>query len=77
MIRINIRTIVLLALTTFLISCGNDCNCEEDWDQSIRYFSDDLVFHNDTCWVAVAAGRGIEPGPYLQGNGNDIWVECE
>jgi len=33
------------------------------------------VSHDGKCWVAVAQGRGIEPGPWMQ-NGNDIWELC-
>ena len=35
----------------------------------------DLASYNGKCWKAVAQGREIEPGQWLQ-NGNDIWEEC-
>lgn len=68
--------LILLIITTLLTSCNNDCNCSEDWDASLRYFPDDLVLHNDTCWISIGTGTGIDPGPWLQ-NGNDIWIPCE
>ncbi len=76
MIRIKKVLIVLLIFTALFTSCNNDCNCSEDWEEDTLYFTDDLVFHNDTCWICRGGGRRIEPGPFLQ-NGNDIWFECE
>ena len=64
-------------LTLFFLSCKKDtCDCMENWDDSIQYFESDLVWYNDTCWVALHGGRGIIPGPWQQ-NGNDIWMVCE
>jgi hypothetical protein len=71
----KMKFLIFLILIAFLTSCKNDCNCSDDWDVSIRYFPDDLVFYNDTCWISIGTGR-IRPGPWLQ-NGNDIWIQCE
>ena len=66
--------IVLLFINLF--SCKKDCNCTQNWDINITYTKDDLVNYNGKCWVAIAQGKGIEPGPWFE-NGNDIWEECE
>lgn len=66
----------VLSIGLVLISCNkNDCNCTNAWDSNTTYIENDLVSHNQKCWIALAQGKGIEPGPWLQ-NGNDIWEEC-
>lgn len=66
----------LFSITLMFTSCSkSDCNCTNPWDINTTYFEDDLVSHNQKCWIAIAQGKGIEPGPWLY-NGNDIWVEC-
>ncbi len=70
------RFFALLVIISFLHSCNNNCDCSEEWDSSITYVIDDLVSHNDTCWVSKGRGRGVKPGPWLE-NGNDIWLVCD
>jgi hypothetical protein len=68
---INVFNIALV-----LVSCNkSDCNCTNPWDINTTYIEDDLVSHNQKCWIAIAQGKGIEPAPWLY-NGNDIWEEC-
>lgn len=58
-------------------SCSKKCNCKNDWqDYPVLYHEGDKVWYHDTCWIAIAQGWGIEPGPWQQ-NGNDIWKPCE
>lgn len=74
--KTTIKYIIILSITLIFSACGQDCNCTEDWDENITYVKDDLVNHDGKCWIAVAQGRGIVPGPWLE-NGNDIWEECD
>ena len=67
--------LIISSITVLLSSCQKKCDCTQNWDSSITYVNDDLVSHDGKCWVAVAQGRGIEPGPWMQ-NGNDIWELC-
>ncbi len=57
-----------------LNSCNKKCDCQNNWDSNITYYSSDLVYHNGKCWRAFAQGGGsiVEPGT----NGGDIWEEC-
>lgn len=66
---------VLLIIGLGLTSCNKKCNCTENWDPNLTYVKRDLVKYDGKCWKAVAQGRGITPGPWLE-NGNDIWHEC-
>ena len=66
---------LILVICIFIISCEKKCDCNQSWDSSLTYVKNDLVSYDGKCWKAVAQGRGIEPGPWLQ-NGNDIWEEC-
>lgn len=65
-----------IIISVFTISCKNECDCTQDWDSSLQYSKSDLVSYDGKCWRAIAGGRGIEPGPWLE-NGNDIWEVCE
>lgn len=76
MTRFKNELLVLLVITAILTSCNDNCNCSEEWDVNIQYLKDDMVSYEGTCWVAIAGGWGVEPGPYLE-DGNDIWFECE
>lgn len=67
--------IVLIFLSSFIISCGNSCDCNQNWDSTLIYVQDDIVSYDGKCWIAISQGKGIEPGPWLE-NGNDIWEEC-
>ena len=67
--------ILTLVINIFIASCQKKCDCSQSWDSSLTYVKNDLVSYDGKCWEAVAQGRGIEPGPWLQ-NGNDIWEEC-
>ncbi len=63
---------------TFLLitSCQKSkCNSTEEWIPTVTYAVNEIVWYNDTCWVAINQGRGIEPGPWLQ-NENDVWMPC-
>lgn len=73
----KLTTSIITLLFLVLISCNKEpeCNCVNDFDETITYVENDFVFHDGTCWRAEAQGRGIEPGPWLQ-NGNDIWRAC-
>lgn len=71
----SIKYLVLLFLISLFYSCSDSCDCNQDWDPDITYVSNDKVAYDGKCWIAVAQGRGITPGPWLQ-NGNDIWEEC-
>ena len=67
---------ITFLLGTLAISCNQTCDCSEPWDETVTYVKNESVSHNGQCWEAVAQGRGLEPGPWLQ-NGNDIWEECD
>ena len=67
--------ILPLVISIFITSCQKKCDCSQSWESSLTYVKNDLVSYDGKCWKAVAQGRGIEPGPWLQ-NGNDIWEEC-
>lgn len=72
------KTIIIttsLFSLSLLYSCNKDCNCTSSWSSTQTYSKGDLVSWNGTCYKAVAQGRGIEPGPWMQ-NGNDIWEVC-
>jgi len=72
----NLRNLMILTIAILsLISCGGSCDCSENWSAEDLYIKDDVVSYEGKCWTAVAQGRGIVPGPWLE-NGNDIWEEC-
>ncbi len=71
----NLLFVLALVFGIFTTSCNKKCNCNQSWDSTVTYYKNDLVSYNGQCWIAVAQGKGIEPGPWLQ-NGNDIWEEC-
>ena len=68
--------ILILVISTFSNSCKKKCDCNKSWDSSVTYYKNDLVLYDGKCWIALAQGKAIEPGPWLQ-NGNDIWEECK
>jgi len=51
------------------------CNCTQAYDANVIYHPTDMVGYDGKCWYAVAQGRGVTPGPWLQ-NYNDVWKEC-
>lgn len=69
------KLILICYISIIAYSCNQNCECNEEWDSTITYVKDDIVNHDGKCWTAVAQGRGIVPGPWLE-NGNDIWEEC-
>ncbi len=67
----------MLFICICMINCRDkSCNCLEDWDSNKQYEKGESVFHNDTCWVAINRGNGVEPGPWLV-KGNDVWIFCQ
>ncbi len=67
-------TVIVIGLLHFS-ACKKHCRCDLIWDPSVTYVSGNSVSYNNKCYVAIAQGRGIVPGPWMQ-NGNDIWKEC-
>tara|TARA_Y100000385_G_scaffold283748_1_gene340478 strand:- start:183 stop:404 length:222 start_codon:yes stop_codon:yes gene_type:complete len=70
------KLLILIAIVSSfsVMSCNKKCDCQNNWDPNINYYSGDLVYHNGICWKAFAQGGGsiVEPGT----TGGDIWKEC-
>ena len=66
--------LIAFSFSLVLVSCNKKCDCQNNWDPNITYYSGNLVLHNGIYWKAFTQGGGsiVEPGT----SSGDIWEEC-